>query len=78
MTMAIFVAGSCGVIAPIGAQEPMKNESTFHQIFPQGEKLLEQFSQYFIGQAYLAPLTQNKVLNIPVSNVTFEPGCRNN
>jgi 4-carboxymuconolactone decarboxylase len=26
----------------------------------------------------LAPLTQNKDLNCPISNVTFEPGCRNN
>ncbi len=77
-TLAMVVAGSCGAITPIGAQEPMKNESTFHQIFPQGEKLPEQFSRYFIGQAYLAPLTQNKALNMPVSNVTFEPGCRNN
>ncbi len=36
------------------------------------------FSKYFIGQAYLAPLTQNKALNVPISNVTFEPGCHNN
>lgn len=49
----------------------MKNETTFQQIFPQGEKLPEQFSKYFIGQAYLAPLTQNKALNVPASNVTF-------
>lgn len=52
--------------------------NTFQQIFPQGEKLPGQFSQYFIGQAYLAGLTQNKELNVPISNVTFEPGCRNN
>lgn len=56
----------------------MENKTVFQQIFPQGEKLPAQFSQYFIGQAYLAPLTQNKSLNSPVSNVTFEPGCRNN
>lgn len=61
------------------AQEKnMKKETDFQQIFPQGEKLPEQFSPYFTGQAYLAPLTQNKSLNVPVSNVTFEPGCRNN
>lgn len=77
-TLAMVVVGSCGAIAPINAQEPMKNESTFQQIFPQGEKLPAQFSQYFIGQAYLAPLTQTTALNVPVSNVTFEPGCRNN
>lgn len=56
----------------------MENKMTFQQIFPQGEKLPEQFSKYFIGQAYLAPLTQNETLNVPVSNVTFEPACRNN
>ncbi|HBV50547.1 MAG TPA: 4-carboxymuconolactone decarboxylase, partial [Alistipes sp.] len=53
-------------------------EHPFEQIFPQGEKLPEQFSQYFIGQAYLARLTADPALNCPVSNVTFEPGCRNN
>lgn len=44
--------------------------------FPVGEKLPDQFAQYFIGQAYLAPLTRNGALNTPVSNVTFSPGCR--
>ncbi len=53
-------------------------EHSFEQIFPQGEKLPEQFSQYFIGQAWLARLTADPALNCPVSNVTFEPGCRNN
>ena len=33
------------------------------------------FAQYFVGQSYLAPLTTEQV---PVFNVTFEPGCRNN
>lgn len=46
--------------------------------FPVGDKLPEMFSRYFTGQAYLAPLIQNKALNCPISNVTFEPGCRNN
>ena len=46
--------------------------------FPVGDKLPEQFSKYFIGQAWLAPLTGRSVLNVPVSNVTFSPGCRNN
>lgn len=44
-------------------------------IFPIGEKLPEQFSKYFIGQAYLNMLTTT---GVPVGNVTFEPGCRNN
>ena len=33
------------------------------------------FAQYFIGQSYLAPLSGEQV---GISNVTFEPGCRNN
>ncbi len=42
--------------------------------FPLGEKN-DAFAQYFIGQSYLAPLSTQQV---PVFNVTFEPGCRNN
>lgn len=33
------------------------------------------FAQFFVGQSYLAPLSTEQV---PVYNVTFEPGCRNN
>lgn len=51
----------------------MKSENP--SAFPIGKPLPEMFSQYFIGQAYLQPLT-NK--GGPISNVTFEPGCRNN
>jgi 4-carboxymuconolactone decarboxylase len=56
----------------------MKEEIPNISNFPLGNKLPEMFSKYFIGQAYLAPLTQNKDLNCPIANVTFEPGCRNN
>ncbi|WP_302987449.1 carboxymuconolactone decarboxylase family protein [Alistipes senegalensis] len=56
----------------------MENEKTFQQMFPQGEPLPEQFSKYFTGQAWLARLTTDAALNVPVSNVTFSPGCRNN
>jgi len=44
-------------------------------IFPMGEELPEIFSKYFVGQAYLQPLTDK---GGPIANVTFEPGCRNN
>ncbi len=44
-------------------------------VFPVGEPLPEIFSKYFIGQAYLNPLTQQ---GGPIANVTFSPGCRNN
>ena len=49
-------------------------DGDFAQIFPLGEKN-EAFAQYFIGQSYLGPLTDGSV---PVNNVSFEPGCRNN
>jgi 4-carboxymuconolactone decarboxylase len=55
----------------------MKEENPKISIFPLGTRLPEMYSKYFTGQAYLAPLTHNKDLNCPVSNVTFEPGCRN-
>lgn len=32
------------------------------------------YAQYFVGNSYLAPLS---AAQIPFSNVTFEPGCRN-
>ena len=56
----------------------MKDETPKISVFPLGNKLPEMYSKYFTGQAYLAPLTQNKDLNCPISNVTFEPSCRNN
>ena len=36
------------------------------------------YAQYFIGQSYLNPLTKPGESVIPLANVTFEPGCRNN
>ena len=36
------------------------------------------FSQYFIGNSYLNPLTVPGESPIFLANVTFEPGCRNN
>ena len=44
-------------------------------IFEMGNQLPERFSQYFIGKAYLNMLTTE---GVPIGNVTFEPGCRNN
>lgn len=44
-------------------------------IFPLGDKLPEEFSKNFIGQAHLNMLTTT---GVPIGNVTFEPGCRNN
>lgn len=44
--------------------------------FGLGEKN-EAFAPYFIGQSYLKPLTDESAY-LPIHNVTFEPGCRNN
>ena len=41
--------------------------------FPVGEE--NPYGQFFVGQSYLAPVSTTQV---PVFNVTFEPGCRNN
>ena len=43
-------------------------------VFPTGEKN-DAFAEYFIGQSYLCMLSKEQV---PIANVTFEPGCRNN
>lgn len=56
----------------------MDKYSSFRQIFPQGAENPPINAQYFTGRSYLAPLTANKALNVPLYNVTFEPGCRNN
>lgn len=42
-------------------------------MFPIGEK--NPYSQFFIGESYLAPVSTEQ---IPIYNVTFEPTCRNN
>ena len=43
-----------------------------HGQFPIGEK--NPYGQYFNGQSYLYALSAEQ---IPIFNVTFEPGCRN-
>ena len=55
----------------------MKKELRNLSAFPVGDANV-QYAKFFIGRSWLARLTQNKDLNCPVSNVTFEPGCRNN
>ena len=50
------------------------NEEKFSTIFPTGAKN-EAYAKYFVGQSYLNMLSLDQVV---ISNVTFEPGCRNN
>ena len=58
-------------------EEPALTDKDRYQnsiFFPIGEPN-EAYAQYFVGQSYLAPLSTAQV---PMFNVTFEPGCRNN
>lgn len=52
-----------------------QSAETFRQPYPFGDKLSP--NPNFTGEVWLAPLTEKKELNVPMANVTFEPGCRN-
>lgn len=73
VTAALLAAGTCNRTNAQNMDGTKKISA-----FSVGDKLPETFSKYFIGQAYLARLTQNGRLNSPISSVTFDPGCRNN
>lgn len=47
----------------------------FRQPYPAGKEM--QGNPNFIGTAWLYPLSHESELNVPMVNVTFEPGCRN-
>ncbi|MCR4883235.1 MAG: carboxymuconolactone decarboxylase family protein [Clostridiales bacterium] len=58
-------------------KEPALTEKDRYQnsiFFPIGQPN-DAYARYFVGQSYLAPIS---TAQIPVFNVTFEPGCRNN
>lgn len=65
-----------GVVST-NAQEMKTTEVPKISVFPTGNENAG-FEKYFTGKSWLAPLTGNKDLNVPMFNVTFEPGCRNN
>ncbi len=52
------------------------NIDDFKQPYPAGTEMKD--NPNFIGTAWLYPLSHEKELNVPMFNVTFEPGCRNN
>ncbi len=57
--------------------EPARSEKDRYQnsiFFPIGQPN-DAYARYFVGQSWLAPVSTAQV---PVFNVTFEPGCRNN
>lgn len=67
---------SLGMVACDSNTSSTSNAMTTEKIdtiFNQGDP--NPFGQYFIGQSYLAKLGNDQ---LPLFNVTFEPGCRNN
>lgn len=52
--------------------EQFEKENIFGKGIPN-----EAYAQYFIGNSFLKPLTGTET-GVHLSNVTFEPGCRNN
>ena len=55
---------------------------TLRSLFPKGEPNTA-YAQYFINDSYLAPIqpaniNEGEKTVLPLANVTFEPGCRNN
>lgn len=63
-----------GVWADETAGEDAKSAFQREMIFPIGEPNTA-YAKYFTGNSYLAPVSREQV---NISNVTFEPGCRNN
>ncbi|MFT3919254.1 cupin domain-containing protein [Cloacibacterium sp.] len=77
LTIILFVFGQFALAQKAKNQNKMNTDIPKISDFPTGEENTG-FAQYFTGKSYLAPLTSNKDLNVPLSNVTFEPSCRNN
>lgn len=53
-----------------------KEEFEKQNVFGLGDENVA-YAKYFVGNSYLNPLTKADN-NVHLSNVTFEPGCRNN
>lgn len=54
--------------------EDAKTAHENSMLFPIGQPN-DAYAKYFVGQSYLAPVSGKE---FPISNVTFEPACRNN
>lgn len=80
-TVIAVVTALLGINAGLHAQNDgsMKTKEIPQNIsaFPIGNENVA-YQQYFTGKSWLARLATDKDLNVPISNVTFEPGCRNN
>lgn len=83
LTQAAFYAGwpnawaGFRIATEVWSSDDSKTEKERFQqqmIFPIGEPNTA-YARYFTGNSYLARVSSEQV---PVANVTFEPGCRNN
>lgn len=66
----------------IWADDETQGDSISELAFPKGSANTA-YARYFIGNSYLAPLAPKNLGEgeqsvLPMNNVTFEPGCRNN
>ena len=76
ITTTILAAVVCGVNAAEKGETIMK-QSPIDTIFAQGEA--NPYGEFFTGQTYLNRLNpKEEVWNLPIGNVTFEPGARTN
>ena len=79
-TFIFILAGVLLAVLPgeVSAQNMEKTEKQPQAVsaFPVGEENTA-YARYFTGRSYLAPLTGDSELGVPISNVTFEPSCRN-
>lgn len=74
--MKILQPAICAFLAIFPLITMATDINTFRQPYPSGTKM--KGNPNFIGTAWLYPLSHEKELNVPMFNVTFEPGCRNN
>lgn len=71
LTRLLFITTIMSLSFHLNAQ----NVEAFKQPYPYGKELSP--NENFSGRVWLAPLTGNKELNVPMANVTFAQGCRN-
>lgn len=69
---ALFITSIWAISSVVVAAQTAE---TFRQPYPLGNKLSP--NPNFTGEVWLASLSEKKELNVPMANVTFEPGCRN-
>ncbi len=68
----VYADGADGETGAAGADDPQAHGGAFGLGEPN-----DAYAQYFTGQSYLKNLTGAEDY-LPIHNVTFEPGCRNN